>query len=102
MIDYNIHYCESTSPSTYNNTFIRTPTSEIEKGLEHFKDATEAKIESDKSFLKKIIEASVYNAVDKDFPLLLQPIEYLKYDAHAQWDTKGTKYVTILWKIHMM
>ena len=34
--------------------------------------------------------------------MLLQPIEYLKYDAHAQWDTKGTKYVTILWKMKMV
>ena len=84
MIDYNIHYSESTSPSFYKNTFIRTPASEIQKGLEHFKDTTEAKIESDSSFRKKIVEASVYNAVDKDFPLLLEPIEYLKYDAHAQ------------------
>ena len=70
--------------------------------LLYFKDTTEAKIESDSSFRKKIVEASVYNAVDKDFPLLLEPIEYLKYDAHAQWDTKGTKYVTIIWKINMI
>ena len=84
MIDYIIHYNESTSPSFYNNTFIRTPASEIQKGLEHFKDTTEAKIESDSSFLEKKVEASVYNAVDKDFPFLLQPTEYLKYDAHAQ------------------
>ena len=31
LIDYNIHYSESTSPSFYNNTFIRTPASEIQK-----------------------------------------------------------------------
>ena len=39
--------------------------------------------ENDSSFLeKKTVESSVYNAVDKDLPMLLQPIEYLKHDAH--------------------
>ena len=32
---------------------MKTPASEIQKYLEHFKDITEAKIESDSSFLEK-------------------------------------------------
>ena len=52
-------------------------------------------------FKKKIVDSSVYDAVDKNSPMHLQPIHYLKYDAHVQWKTKGTNYVTILWKINI-